>query len=188
MLKKLLNKNINYLAVGLLAFALIAVLPQQASAQKVDSYKILTVPNEVTKVGFYPFGGYKVIGEKPVEFSKLNNFTVEFTERPQKNSDLKLVGAVIITKDKQSSQIYQFEKLSLSDKTISYKTETIDGIRYEFDGKYLKKGELVRYNGKKTVVLSGVLTKFENDRKAVEKPLSFSFIVWKAPYYSPSKK
>jgi len=188
MLKNYLHRHANYLANGLFALVLLAVSLQPAAAQKVDSYKILTVPNNVTEAGFYPFGGYKIVGKKPAEFSNFNNFTVEFTERPQKNRDLKTVGAVIITKDEQSSIVYQFVELSLSDGTISFKTETTGDIRYEFNGKYIKKGELVRYNEKKTIVLRGVLARFENDRKAAEKALNFSFVVWKAPYYAASKK
>lgn len=150
-----------------------------------ESYKILTVPQITTSPP--RSGGYLPLAKLPPKFSNFDNFTYQVIANKGKLSEV--VGAInIYESPTESSHIFQFEELSLSVKTISFKTETFNDIHYEFQGTYLKNKDFVRFNRRKIPVLEGTLTKFVNDKKDVETKLRFYYIVWEAPYYLPPVK
>lgn len=131
-------------------------------------------------------GGYVPIGKKPVSFSNFYNFTFEPAGRIEKGKMAKYVGAVNLYKsDSGSNLLYQFEELNFSDSGLSFKTETLGGILYEFVGTYLKKGDLIKYNRKNIAVMQGTLTKFSNGVKTAEAKMRFKYIIWVANYYNP---
>ena len=169
----------------ILACLIVAAFTSSAFGQP-DSYKIISVANQKDVPN--RSGGYLPLGKKPARFSNLYNITFEYVKIPANGADISVVGAVNLDKIRPDAPlIYQFEELALSDKTVSFKTETIDNVHYEFCGQYLKKGELVRFNRKKVSVLRGTLTKYANNKKAAESEMLFSYVVWEAPYYIPPK-
>lgn len=176
-----------YIKPPLILFLLLGAWTTFGAAQE-KNYKILVVDNNLSKNNFYPYGGYKMFGEKAADFSEFNNFTLEFAELPQNGQPLKLVGAAIFNLTPESSIIYQFDSLTISEREISFSTETKDAIRYEFAGVFLKKGEFTRYNGKKIPVLEGTLKRFKYGAEAAKASARFVFNVWKAPYYQKPRK
>jgi hypothetical protein len=159
---------------------------QQIDLGQPKSYTVITVRDKTDYSS--RDGGYLPIGKLPKEFSNLFNFTFEHISMCTSYSGrvTEYVGAVNTYKSASApSHIFQFEELSFTDNTISFKTETFERTYYKFEGKYLKKGELVRFNRKKTAVLEGIFSKFVADEKESEIKMSFSYLVWEAPYYIP---
>ena len=152
--------------------------------QSVQSCKVLDLGTSFSLKNFDPLGGYKIYGSKNApEFAEFNNFTLDavYDKNAAPNAAAKAVGGVVVNKT-ATAETFQIETLAVSTKDIRFSTETRDNTRYEFDGRFLKKGAFSRYNEKNTPVLKGTLRRFESDKIAVEKELEFKFVVWKARF------
>ncbi len=175
--------------IGKTVFILIALafaLPLNIFGQD-NSYKILTVPDTITKVDFYPFGGYLISGEKSADFSDFYSFSREDTKNKAAAQNLKIVGAVM-TSENGKNNVFRMEDVSLTNKTLNFRTETVDGVRYELNGTYTKKGDLRRFYKNQTAVLRGKLSKFSNNESVFSADVVFYFKVWKAEsYYRPTQ-
>lgn len=175
------NKSVVSFKAG---FLLLLALCFTASiaAQEIKSYRILQIPNNLTKAAFDPFGGYLVYGQTPRIFKDFSNFTLDKVSVSTSATQMKIVGGVIINEGEKSA-IYQMEEIRLSPTELFFKTEILNNVRYEFAGKYLKKGSLSRFNDKKVPVMQGTLKRYRDDKVVDTEELKFSFKVWKAKYY-----
>ena len=179
-------KNSAY-RLGILFTAILFGFQLSIFGQTDESYKILTVPDTITNTEFYPFGGCLIYGKKPAAFSDFYSFSLEDTKQKSSAQKLEIVGAVMTSENGKNS-VFRMEEVSLTNKTLQVKTETIDQIRYEFSGKYTKKGDLRRFYKNQTAVLQGKFAKIINGESASSMNVVFYFKVWKAEsYYRPSQ-
>lgn len=178
---------LKFLFVSLISGLFFFGLNLPASGQTQEKYKFLTIPDSISKVKFYPFGGYLLFGKTPPQLKEFYSLCLERTEKNPSNNELKIVGAVITSNDEKSAT-YRMEEVSLTDKSLSFKTEDVDNTHYEFSGKYLRKGDLVRFYRVHTPVLKGSFTKYSDGKIIYSSEVVFYFKVWKAEsYYQPEK-
>lgn len=155
--------------------------------QSVKSCIVLQLPTGIFDNGFEPLGGYQIIGGKPVEFADFDNFTLDKVfEKNAASETNKIVGGVVIDTGKASSDTYQIEKYSISPHELGFSTEVLNGIHYEFKGRFLRTGNFSRFNEKNIPVLEGALKKFNSEKLAAEKNFKFKFNVWKARFPVPN--
>ena len=180
-------KNLTY-RIGFFIFAFFLLgIHFVANGQTNDEYKILTVPDSVSAISFYPFGGYLIDGEKPAPVADFYSFSLENTEQKSAPNEINIVGAVM-TGAGEKGTIFRMEKVVLTGKTLYFQTETINNTHYEFDGRYTKKGDLRRFYKNHTVVLRGKFTKFVNGEPSASANIGFYFKVWEAEtYYQPKR-
>lgn len=162
--------------------------PASGAAQLDAPYKILSAPYEIIEADFDPFGGYVIRGRKPRGFDDFDNFTLDIAGEPARGRDIKVVGGVVTSSGGHDSTVFQLERMNLSVSKLSFTTETVGGVGYEFEGRFLRGGALSRFS-RKVSVLEGVLTKYVGGAKVAERRLRFNFVVWKARYYvRPAEK
>lgn len=145
------------------------------------------VPNS-----FYPFGGYVVYGEKPEGLKDFDNFTIDkpiFSEEFSQNSaqpDIFRVNGALVTrnfeKENVESRNYEIKELKISPQSIYFSTKEVADIYFELDGKFVRDGNLVRFNEKDVIVLEGKIRKFQQNKLVIEANLKFGFKVWKAEF------
>lgn len=66
---------------------------------------------------------------------------------------------------------YKFTSVSVTEDYLKFSTAKVDGVSYDFDGKFIGKGDFASQfseNGKGIVMLEGTLRKFVNGKKTSE--------------------
>lgn len=186
-MKKTLFVKIFFPAQSLVLLISVIGFVSGAAAQSVEKYKILSVADGFSRSGFDPIGGFVLYGGSSESFQNFNNFTLDQV-RDEKTAagQIKLVGGLTVNLTDDSSRTFQMENISINAKTLTFSTETLNDVRYEFNGIFLKSGSFSRYNGKKVPVLRGTLKKYDSGKLTTEENLRFSFKVWKARYYVPA--
>ncbi len=118
--------------------------------------------------------------------SEFDNFTLDTFVESEVKSQSKIVGGVVIKTGDSSSETYQIENISISPQEMRFSTESLNNIRYEFAGKFLKDGDFIRFNEKNIAVLEGTIRKIESDKTLTEQNFKFKFIIWKAKFLVPN--
>lgn len=71
---------------------------------------------------------------------------------------------------------YKFIFVSVTNKSLKFSTAKVKGISYDFDGKFLGKGNFAeQWMGHGLLFLEGTLSKFVNGKKAAEVTTSFLY-------------
>jgi hypothetical protein len=134
-----------------------------------------TLPSDYT--GYYTLSnqeGLKAFPEiENMMLWKNDNPKQESTLRPVEGS--KLEGA-IRAKQKGSKDLIRYKSITTStkDSTISFSTETVAGIRYEFKGKFHASGSIYQAPSDSNV-LTGYLIKKRGTEVLAESNVSFTF-------------
>lgn len=64
---------------------------------------------------------------------------------------------------------YKFAAVSVTERTLKFKTVSVRGVMYSFEGRFLGGGDFpAQFTGHGIVMLEGTLTKFERGRKTAE--------------------
>jgi hypothetical protein len=159
---------------------------QKSNFQSVKSCKVLEVPQNIFDKDFNPIGGYQVFGENLGNLSDFSNFTLDRYFEDEGKDQSKLVGGVVIKIGDMTSETYQIEKLFISHQEIKFSTESLNNIKYEFSGNFLKDGNFTRFNEKDIAVLEGTIKKIDSDKTIDEQKMKFKYIVWKARFLVPN--
>ncbi len=71
---------------------------------------------------------------------------------------------------------YKFTSVFVTEKQLKFSTVEIDGVSYDFDGKFIGKGDFANQSfGIGIVMLKGTLRKFVNGKKVMEINTSFKY-------------
>ena len=121
------------------------------------------------------FDGYfYVIGQLSNEFKDFDYIEIEGNGYYIEESPLDY-GAVITTNEK--SPVYNLLKPTIKGRHISFKTETVSGLRYEFEGnltdKYFSEKEMLIND----IALIGILKKIKNGKTIAQSKLKFGYSV-----------
>lgn len=150
--------------------------------QERREYIIIDIEDRLSITSVYPFGGYIPYRWKGDVFSDVFAVALELVER-EPSGHLRVVGAVLKKAD-TSPREFRFSSVKLDSKRLSFKTETLAGTRYEFEGQFTRSGDLRRFFRSRTPVLRGTLTRHSADKVVLSTDVEFSFIVWKGtPYF-----
>ena len=132
---------------------------------KIEEPAPVVESEETTKPEFYADGYYYIIGDAPKGFKDFDSLTIETTdynlatpENDYKYINIPPKGYVFTTKE------FNFKRISVSEKRISFETETIKGISYKFVGEFTEEevelGEYTEY-----ALIKGTLTKMRDGKK-----------------------
>ena len=122
---------------------------------------------------FDPEGIYE-----PVEVSEIKGFSIENkildVDCDAYNfGDSTIPKLFVVTKD---DKVLDADVLRLGNGRLEFETENSGGVRYEFKGDFLVKGNFYTLDPKKKVV-SGTLTKLFEGKKVSETELSFTWSI-----------
>lgn len=71
---------------------------------------------------------------------------------------------------------YKFATVSITEQTLKFRTVSVRGVSYSFDGRFLGRGDFPsQFTGYGMLMLEGTLTKFERGRKAAEMTSTFMY-------------
>jgi len=121
-------------------------------------------------------GDYYIIGKNPKGFADFENLAItthDYSEKLEKAVRIKPTGSLVMKKE------FKFSWINITNKRISFVTQTRKGISYQFDGKFIEEVEvkLKDDNGEEYtdyVVLKGRLTKWRNGIKIAEAKVRFA--------------
>ena len=159
-----------FIVWSIICFSSLSVFSQQKK-----QYIILAVPN--TKAVSDHIGRYPILGNEADSHEFVIDYADDFKDIKTNFKVVGMLGA--------NGNEYRLSKLNVSSNIISFQTETIDNVRFEFEGVFLKKGNLTRFYRKTTPVLKGTLTKYINGVKDSAVTFTCRYRALKAPYYLP---
>ena len=121
---------------------------------------------------FYAGGDYYLIGNSPKgfeDFESLSISTDDWDDKLEKLAPTAPKGSLFTKKE------HKFTRIAINNRWLSFKTEKINGISYEFIGNYPKE-EISLNNGEDFVYLQGRLIKFKDGKKVAEIEVKFGAI------------
>ncbi len=123
--------------------------------------------------GFYFFDGFPN-GFEDFLYIKINNKNFDVAKTDNHYGDLVALNGYVILDGKNRDKQIRFEEINIADGKLHFVTETEDGIKYEFNGDFLVKGNFYTLD-ENTKVLSGTLTKKLDDKIVAKNDLTFNW-------------
>ena len=154
----------------------------------VEQNDIAADSEENTKYEFDIDGFYGIVGEQPngfkdydvtgklpkgfEDFGEIGITTLSYENASEENAyeGTPIPPEGYVWTDKE----YKFAKINVNNKYISFKTQTIKGVSYEFSGKFLEKAPFWTLDEQKPV-LEGRFVKLKKGKKIAESNVKF---VW----------
>lgn len=153
-----------------------SVLPLDYEEDKLTSPSV----DETNEAYFDPEGHYHFLSEPPVDFEEFfyiainnKNFDVEATD-PKYGELTTPRGHAILQTENNQVQYLDFDKLSIGNGKIQFETETANGIKYEFDGEFLVKGNFYTLD-EDTEVLKGTFVKSKNGKQIAKSDVNLGW-------------
>jgi hypothetical protein len=141
----------------------------------------LKLQYEIREPGGY-LSVYMINGDNPSEFKEFELFELEAPAgqdpdnlQSDNNGNVPLAGS-LMRKDKSEipfASAWLIKGKSGAYEYLKFTTQTKDGIRYRFDGRFLEKIVQERKGGSYTH-LRGILAKYKNGRQVASKRLNFT--------------
>lgn len=142
--------------------------PVEPLSAVVDS-KTETQEETNAETEFDAEGFYYIIDDSPKgfeDFDAIEITTVDYETASEEN-DYK--GTPIAPEGHlRTNRKFNFTRISISEKNMTFQTEAVKGVSYKFSGKFLEKGAFWNLESQ-TPVLEGRLVKLQSGKKAVEK-------------------
>jgi hypothetical protein len=124
-------------------------------------------PSQNKTARFDPDGSFWIIGEPPAEFSDFSAINLN-AKRLRR-----LPSPGVQTNNGKN---YRFKTLSVKQNNFTFTTVTLNGVSYNFSGKFLKGGNFAAtWLDDESPILEGTLTKFRAGNKVAEAKLKFSY-------------
>jgi hypothetical protein len=127
---------------------------------------------EVIEDSFYAGGDYYLIGDLPKDFKDFDYLSISTDDWDDKAKTLFPIppkGSLFMRKE------HKFIRIAINNRQISFKTEKINGVSYEFTGNYPKE-EVSLNNSEDYVYLQGRLIKFKDGKRIAEIEAKFGAI------------
>jgi hypothetical protein len=149
-----------------------SVLPIDYEEDKLTSPKV----DETNAAEFDPEGFYYFLDEPPKGFEDLENFTIN-NKNLKGDVHSRDYGKLVPPSGYiQTGKKFEFSKISIGDGNIFFETKEVTGINYEFNGKFLVKGNFYTLD-EDAKVLEGVLTKRQNGKIVAESNVTFGWFI-----------
>ncbi|MCB1022818.1 MAG: hypothetical protein KDB79_00410 [Acidobacteria bacterium] len=153
-----------------------AVLPIDFDEDKLSSpHDDESNPEMFDPEGYYFFNG------SPKGFEDLYYIVIEnknFDSSPNDKSygdPVPLTGFVMLEKNEKAVYL-DFKSMSIKNGKLRFETKTQNGIKYEFDGEFIVKGNFYTLD-ENTKVLKGRLTKKVDGKTSAERNFSFNWLL-----------
>lgn len=141
-------------------------------------YAVVEAPaaTEEKEPAFNPDGDYYIVGILPKGFKDFNDLSVTTRDYENASEENNYEGAPIPPEGFiYAGKKFEFKRININGKQISFETETIKGISYKFVGEFIVDvEEVIKYrdaNGNKiaeSAMLKGRLTKMRDGKKTAE--------------------
>ncbi len=126
---------------------------------------------EEEKPNFEEGGYYYIIGKTPKAFADFTEFHIELWDYDEKKDEIFMVPPSGYVDTKQT---FKFKRVFLGKQDISFETENVHGISYQFSGKLVDKVYVFEED---RVFLEGTLKKLKDGKKIAEGKFKFSWYV-----------
>jgi hypothetical protein len=123
--------------------------------------------------GFYYFDGFPK-GFEDFLYIRINNKNFDVAKTDSHYGDLVPLNGFVILDGKNRDKQIRFEEITAADGKLRFVTETEDGIKYEFNGEFLVKGNFYTLD-ENAKVLSGTLVKKADDKIVAKNNLTFKW-------------
>ena len=139
----------------------------------------IETPTENENVEFSAEGYYFIIGNKPKSFENVYEFEITLTDyfrgTPENNYNEDIPPQGYLSAKKK----YNFTRINIANKKITFETETKNGISYEFIGEFIDEEEVTYttsdgYELTHRAILEGYLIKKLNGKKIAESKFKFA--------------
>lgn len=129
--------------------------------------------SENEKFEFSAQGEYYIIGNKPTDFEEIHALIITTTDYLKATAENDFDDAILPEGYIETKKEFNFTRIKIANKKISFITETKKGISYEFIGEFIE-GEKITYatnygfDQTDYAVLKGILIKKRNGKKIAE--------------------
>ena len=172
---KLNVSNIEPVPIAIYQPPVIKKEPTKTTEDKKYIHKEFSEPGEN---GYYYLIGTPAIGNKPKGFKDFDYFQLEtyrIEEKTYKHVPVRPNGWVY------TNRLFDFARLKISGKKISFTTETQKGVFYQLEGRFVDETITVKDSDGEdvadTIVIKGLLTKWKNGVKIAESKVNFGFTI-----------
>ena len=120
-------------------------------------------------------GDYYMVGKLPKGFEEFDSLSILTNEyKPNAKGDYEPIpippeGSLFTNKD------FKFSRINISNRQISFVTESVKGISYKFTGAFLEEKDFYTIKDE-TVVLKGQLIKMKDGKKMAESKVKFGYL------------
>ncbi len=136
------------------------------------NFDIPTEKDELRKYPFYPDGEFYPDGVLSEEFSDFNSFSIEANNWENASEENNYQPEAIVPKGfLLTNKKFEFEKINIGNRLVSFETEIKNGISYKFIGEYPNNENLNPED--EWVELKGTLTKYKNGKKSISQKMTF---------------
>jgi hypothetical protein len=137
-------------------------------APKEQPAETASIQEDLQDSAFYPDGEYFPTEEDLVDgFRNLEELTIEANDWINTTEDIPPI-PVLPKGSLKTDKSYNFVKISINNRMISFETEKINGIKFTFIGNFSDPSD---FEGNPP--LEGILTKYKNGKLVVQKSVGF---------------
>lgn len=153
-----------------------SVVVQAAEPEKVVEFQNLRNDPQPAPEDFDPSGPYSLDTEKvPAAFADIEWLDI-VTHRYLEDGETYVSRPIIPTGSLQTKKSFEFAKIAVGNREISFETTTVDGVRYEFVGNFPVSTEYIACEGcEYPPDLSGKLKKMKNGKIVAEMDAKFYY-------------
>ncbi len=150
------------------------VISSSAAAEPQGSIRDAEQTTE-SEARFDAFGYYYIAGEPPEGFEDIDHISIftadyEVSQNPYPVREIPIPPEGFVW----TSQRYRMTRLNIGNGQISFATETVRGLSYQFNGRFLVHSSFYGLP-QETIVLEGHLTKFRRGRRIAESDVRFTW-------------
>lgn len=123
--------------------------------------------------GYYFFDGFPK-GFEDFLYIKISNKNFDVAKTDEHYGDLVSLNGFVILDGKNRDKQIRFAEINVADGKLHFVTEAENGIKYEFNGEFLVKGNFYTLD-ENAKVLSGTLIKKSDDKIVAKNKLAFNW-------------
>lgn len=146
-----------------------AVAPTSTVATTTEAQPTPAAPTETP---LDPTGAYFAMADLPAEFAELEHLSLATIDD---NAEPAPLNGFLRPKSRDAKD-YALINPKLEGRNLTFATEAVDGVHYEFNGAFEVVGNFAAEPPSyETAVLTGTLTKFRDDRSVASTPVKFRY-------------
>lgn len=138
---------------------------------------ISTVESEEKPVYEFDAGGdYYIIGDLPEGFKDFEGLSITTKNYENASAENDYAGVPVPPEGYiYMKKEFKFVRINIADKQISFETEDVRGISYQFVGEFIEEEEIKNGEYSDYAVLKGRLSKMKNGLKIAESEVKFAY-------------